>query len=252
MPLKDKLDRFDEIFEWTFGGRQRAAIIKAGGRFIDYSNTKVQNLEFPLRLLIERIWSCTLLVYLETVSGQPMISRLATTDEDQNLKIDYFDADELPVGHKIRVGYSDAICCRYQPCHGIDDPRTEDGRDFVCLSNHSTVYTQTAIFDENTKLFSKIHKINSDEFLRLVLKLEEDWAHQPLNEWNRTWQHPNNRCQVKWKKVYSENYHKYLFFVPFDEFESHVEIKIPESHGKWLRSLHKLLYERVAARYIRH
>lgn len=240
------LDRFKDIFKWNFN---RTEVVSAGGRFIDFSEYKFEKLDFPVRMFVEKIWSTSLLVYLEEITGQQKVSRLATPHEDKNLKIDYFNAEGQPVGHKVRIKKkrADAPCLRFQPCHGLDDPRTRDGRDYQCLVDRRTVYTQVAIYEGET--ISRIHRVDSEEFLELVNKVDEDWGREPLNSINNTWDHPNG-SQVKWIKK-ERNFYKYMFYIPFHAFErTHTKIDLPESHRERLRIFHRQAWDYVVNRYI--
>ena len=253
--VDDFMSRFNEMFVFDFS---RASVRKAGNSFIDYSNCAAEKKPFALRMFIERIWSCTLLTYHELVVNQQLVSRLATTEEDRDLKIDYFNMEGQPVGHKIRTGHinrdgemteMDAICVRYQPCYGLDDPRTKDGRDYLCLINHSTVFTKTAVFDPRENLFSAIHQFSSDEFLGLVQQLDEDWGFEPLNYSNRKWCHPNGST-VQWVKK-EKNFHKYIYYIPFRLFsESYHKLDIPRVRAEELKRLHRAAWDQVADRYI--
>ena len=249
------LERFDEIFEFDFG---RSSVVRAGNQFIDYSNCATERQPFKIRLFIERIWTCTLLIYQEHLLGRNIVNRLATRYEDRDLKIDYFNADDQPIGHKIRSGHigadgtiteMDAICVRFQPCHGIGHPDTKDGRDFECLVNRSTIFTKTAVFDKESNLFSTIHEFSSDEFLDLVLQLDRDWGFEPLSFSQRRWVHPNGST-VQWVKK-EANFHKYIYYIPFRLFtESHRVFNFPREHGEELKRLHRMAWDYVVGRYI--
>lgn len=254
MHKDDFMSRFDEIFEFDFS---RASVRRAGNRFIDYSNCAAEKEPFATRLFVERIWTCALLTYQEHLLGKQLVGRLATRTEDRDQKIDYFNIEGKPIGHKIRTGHvdskgnmteMDAICVRFQPCHGIGHPKTVEGRDYVSLVNHTTVLTKTAVFDPAVNRFTALHEFSSDEFLELALQLDKDWGFEPLSYSNRKWVHPNGST-VQWVKK-EATFYKYIYYVPFRLFKTGKVCKIPASHGEKLRKLHRLAWDHVVNRYI--
>lgn len=238
------MDRFNELYRWDLGSRSGDFTrIRVGGRFITLGSS-LENQPFGIRLLVSGIWTTCLFVYEER-QGRFKIDRLATPYEDKELRQDAFLELEGPIQYKIREDRVDYPCVRFQPCYGLSDARTEDGRDYKGLRDHTTNYNYAAIWSNGG--FEKIHRVDSQEFWEKVEQLEQDWGHRELplyGNWSR-----EDGAQV-WHQKKESNYTKYNFYIPPRLFTTLETKEISSDHSSQLNKFYRAAWNKVVNDHI--
>jgi len=241
------IERFKELYEWSLA-RYNADFtrIRIGNRFFTYGEA-VKGEPFGIRTLISSIWTLCLLIYEEQALSRIQIDRLATAEEDRELRQDAFVNGNVPIQYKIRnKSYPDFPCVRLQPFHGFNSSQTSDGRDYLGLQAHTTEYNYAAIWEHGG--FTKIHRIKSSDFWNEVQKLDQDWARKPVplfEAWSR-----GDGAQVRHQKS-EQNYTKYNFYLPPHLFESLETVQISSRGQAALRKMYEISWNWVAEKYIK-
>ncbi len=200
------LDRYKELYQWSLESCKTRGNFH-GLQFVNY-DANFERRNFGVRTLVSSIWTPLLLIYGESVNFCEVV-RMSTLEEDSQKLIDFINGEngvEQAAQFKIRKNDRvDFPCVRYQPCYGLDDPDTLDGRDYRCLRDHTTMYHYAAIREGN--LFSKVHRVDSAEFWELVQKLDADWGRTDLTGLRPPkWVREDDGAEV-WRQKKEENFH---------------------------------------------